>query len=111
MAAEADPPCRVTHLPATDEGVAMARPRTTVDITIRYDPAGNGWMTASIPSLPGTTSMGRTRAEARVNVLNALAARLAVAPDAAPVRRGREERLRLDLGLIRILDQGHGRAL
>jgi hypothetical protein len=30
-------------------------------------------MTASIPSQPGTISMGRTRAEARVNVLDALA--------------------------------------
>jgi predicted RNase H-like HicB family nuclease len=89
----------------------MGRPTTTVELTIRYEPSENGWMTASIPALPGTISMGRTRGEARENVLDAFAAMLAVNPATSPVGPAREERVRFDLGLLRVIDPGRGREL
>jgi predicted RNase H-like HicB family nuclease len=85
-------------------------PSTSVEFTIRYEPAGNGWLTALIPSLPGTVSMGRTRAEARANVLDALAQRLAAKPEPRTTR-GREERVQAQLGVVRVLDLSHGHGL
>jgi predicted RNase H-like HicB family nuclease len=85
----------------------MGRPTTSFEFTVRYEPAENGWMTASIPSLPGTISMGRTRAEARANVLDALAQMLAVTPEERPTR-GREERVHAQLGLVRVIEAGRG---
>jgi predicted RNase H-like HicB family nuclease len=82
-----------------------------VELTIRYEPAGNGWITSSIPAVPGTISMGRTRAEARANALNALAEMLAVTPEASDAPRARDERVRCDLGLLRVVDVGRGRSL
>jgi predicted RNase H-like HicB family nuclease len=88
----------------------MGRPTTSVEFTVRYDPAGEGWLTASIPSLPGTISMGRTRAEARANVLDALAQRLAVNPEPPPPN-AREERVQAQLGLVRVIDAWRARDL
>jgi predicted RNase H-like HicB family nuclease len=44
----------------------------TLQLTIVYEDAGNGWIMASIPQVPGTRSQGRTRDEARANVIGAL---------------------------------------
>jgi predicted RNase H-like HicB family nuclease len=44
----------------------------TVRLTIHYEDAGDGWIMASIPEVPGAISQGRTRQEARENVLDAL---------------------------------------
>ena len=33
---------------------------------------GDGWVLATIPEVPGAISQGRTRAEARTNVIDAL---------------------------------------
>lgn len=44
----------------------------TVQLTVHYEDAGDGWITASIPEVPGAISEGRTRQEARENVLDAL---------------------------------------
>jgi predicted RNase H-like HicB family nuclease len=43
-----------------------------VRLTIRYTDAGDGWVTAQIAEIPAAISEGRTRAEARENVLDAL---------------------------------------
>lgn len=41
-------------------------------LTIVYEDGGDGWIVASVPEVPGTMSQGRTRAEARENVIDAL---------------------------------------
>jgi predicted RNase H-like HicB family nuclease len=46
--------------------------RETVSLTIHFEDAGDGWVLASIPEVPGAISQGRTRAEARQNVIDAL---------------------------------------
>ncbi len=44
----------------------------TLRLTIVYEDGGDGWIVASIPEVPGTHSQGRTREEARENVIDAL---------------------------------------
>jgi predicted RNase H-like HicB family nuclease len=46
--------------------------REAIKLTIQYEDAGDGWVTATIPEVPGAISQGRTRAEARANVIDAL---------------------------------------
>lgn len=46
--------------------------REAINLTIHYEDAGNGWVLATIPEVPGAISQGRTRAEARTNVIDAL---------------------------------------
>ena len=41
-------------------------------LTIVYEPDEEGWIVASVPEVPGALSQGRTREEARANVINAL---------------------------------------
>jgi predicted RNase H-like HicB family nuclease len=41
-------------------------------LTIRYLDAGGGWITAQVAEIPGAISEGKTREEARSNVLDAL---------------------------------------
>jgi predicted RNase H-like HicB family nuclease len=41
-------------------------------LTIRYSDAGEGWITAQVAEIPGAISEGKTRSEARANVLDAL---------------------------------------
>jgi predicted RNase H-like HicB family nuclease len=48
-------------------------------LTIVYEDAGDGWVLARIPEVRGAISQGRTRAEARENVIDAL--RLMLKPD------------------------------
>jgi predicted RNase H-like HicB family nuclease len=43
-----------------------------LELTIVYDDACDGWTAASIAEVPGASSQGRTRAEARENVIDAL---------------------------------------
>jgi predicted RNase H-like HicB family nuclease len=61
-----------------------------LDLTIVYEPEEEGWILASIPEVPGVMSQGRTREEARANVIDAL--RLMLSPEPRPVddRRERE---------------------
>lgn len=51
-----------------------ALPTTTgsTEPSILYEEDGDGWIVASIPEVPGVFSQGRTRDEARTNVLDAL---------------------------------------
>jgi len=44
----------------------------TLRLTIVYEDGGDGWIVASIPEVPGTHSQGRSREEARENVIDAL---------------------------------------
>jgi predicted RNase H-like HicB family nuclease len=41
-------------------------------LTIVYEDGSDGWIVASIPEVPGAHSQGRTRAQARENVIDAL---------------------------------------
>ena len=41
-------------------------------LTIDYKTGDDGWIIASVPEVPGAHSQGRTRREARANVLDAL---------------------------------------
>lgn len=44
----------------------------TLRLRIEYEPGDDGWVIAQIPAVPGAMSQGRTREEARKNVLDAL---------------------------------------
>jgi len=60
----------------------------SLQLSIVYEDGGNGWIVASVPQVPGTHSQGRTREEARANVIDALKLMLAgddVTPDASRV--------------------------
>jgi predicted RNase H-like HicB family nuclease len=50
-----------------------------LNLTIVYEPGEDGWIVVSIPEIPGVLSQGRTRKEARENVLDAL--RLMLSPE------------------------------
>jgi predicted RNase H-like HicB family nuclease len=42
------------------------------ELTIIYERGEQGWWIATIPEVPGAFSQGRTKEEARANVLDAL---------------------------------------
>jgi predicted RNase H-like HicB family nuclease len=44
----------------------------TLTLTIVFEAGDSGWIVASIPEVPGTHGQGRTRDEARENVIDAL---------------------------------------
>ncbi len=44
----------------------------SLHLTIRYEDAGDGWITAQVAEVPGAISQGKTREEARANVVDAL---------------------------------------
>ncbi len=43
-----------------------------LELTIVYEDAGDGWITASVAEVSGANSQGRTREQARENVIDAL---------------------------------------
>jgi predicted RNase H-like HicB family nuclease len=59
----------------------MRRVSETLRLTIVYEDAGEGWVMATIPEVRGVFSQGRTRAEARENVIDALQLMLSPEPD------------------------------
>jgi predicted RNase H-like HicB family nuclease len=61
-----------------------------LDLTIVYEEGDDGWIVVSIPAVPGVLSQGRDRAEARENVLDALALMLSPEPVEAGDQRERE---------------------
>lgn len=69
-------------------GIVMEVPE--FDLTILYEQGEDGWTVASIPAVPGVLSQGRTQAEARDNVLDALALMLSPEPIAPGDERQRE---------------------
>jgi predicted RNase H-like HicB family nuclease len=71
-----------------------------LQMTITYDePDEDGWIVARVVDVPGAMSQGRTREEARENVVDALALMLAPDDDDASVAAGRSEQLDLTLSL------------
>ena len=44
----------------------------SLQVTIVYEQGEDGWIVASIPEVSGAHSQGRTREEARANVIDAL---------------------------------------
>lgn len=51
----------------------------SLELTVRYEDAGEGWVTAQVLEVPGAISEGRGRADARTNVIDAL--RTVLTPD------------------------------
>lgn len=41
-------------------------------LTINYEDAGDGWVTAQVAEIPGAISEGKSREEARQNAIDAL---------------------------------------
>jgi len=65
-------------------------------MTIAFDdPDEAGWIVARVVEVPGAISQGKTREEARENVLDALQVVLAPDDDDARVQAGRSEPLDL----------------
>jgi predicted RNase H-like HicB family nuclease len=62
----------------------------TLNLTIVYEPDEDGWIMVSIPEIPGVLSQGRTREEARENVIDALALMLSPEPSDTSDERERE---------------------
>jgi predicted RNase H-like HicB family nuclease len=60
------------------------------EVMIVYEDGGDGWIMSSIPAVPGVLSQGRTRDEARENILDALALMLSPEPAEAGDERERE---------------------
>ena len=59
-------------------------------LTIVYEEGEDGWVVASIPEIAGVFSHGRTREEARTNVIDALRLKLSPEPPDAEDQRERE---------------------
>jgi uncharacterized protein YegP (UPF0339 family)/predicted RNase H-like HicB family nuclease len=59
---------------AEEDSDAAGSEAITVSVTVPVDfeDAGDGWILAQVPGVPGAISQGRTRAEARENVIDAL---------------------------------------
>jgi predicted RNase H-like HicB family nuclease len=62
-------------------------------LTIVYEEGEDGWVIASIPEISGVYSQGRTREEARTNVIDALRLMLSPEPPDADDERERERLL------------------
>lgn len=62
----------------------------SLNLTIVYEDDEDGWIVASIPEIHGVHSQGRTREEARANVLDALQLMLSPEPSEADDIRERE---------------------
>jgi predicted RNase H-like HicB family nuclease len=54
-----------------------------IELTVVYENVEGGRVQATIPAVPGTITVGRTKAEARRNVRDALRLMLTTLPDAA----------------------------
>ena len=67
-------------------------------LTIAYEePDEEGWIVARVVEVPGALSQGRSREEARENVIDALRLMLSPDEDDADVAAGRSEQLDLTL--------------
>jgi predicted RNase H-like HicB family nuclease len=65
---------------------------TSIDFTIAFDePDEDGWIVARVLEIPGALSQGRTREQARENVLDAL--QTVLTPDAELAGQGSSEDL------------------
>lgn len=81
---------------AHDAIVAIVTER--LRLTVSYDePDEDGWIVARVVEVPGAISQGKTRVEARENVIDAL--RLMLSPDADD-RSATDENVELELQRI-----------
>ena len=67
------------------------------ELTIVYEDGDDGWILSSIPEVPGTMSQGRTRQEARANVIDALQLMLSPEPGQDARRSSDREPLTLTI--------------
>jgi predicted RNase H-like HicB family nuclease len=74
---------------AVNGGIVSLVPEQ-LDLTIVYEPGEDGWILASIPQVAGVFSQGRTREEARANVIDALRLMLSPEPSTTDDQRERE---------------------
>ena len=87
----------MTGLPSSP-GLRFGLMSDTLRLTITYDePDEDGWIVARVLQVPGAISQGRTRDEARENVIDALRVMLAPDDGDASVEAGRSEPLELTL--------------
>jgi len=70
----------------------------SLQLTIVYQDGDDGWIIASIPEVPGTISQGRTREEARENVIDAL--QLMLSPEPSDKRYESSDREALTLRIM-----------
>jgi predicted RNase H-like HicB family nuclease len=61
------------------DGAIIRGVSETLSLTVHFEDAGDGWVLATIAEVPGAISQGRTREEARENVIDAL--RTVLTPD------------------------------
>ncbi len=57
---------------ATTSRATLIDMSESLQVTIVFEEGEDGWIVASIPEVPGASSQGRTRDEARANVIDAL---------------------------------------
>jgi predicted RNase H-like HicB family nuclease len=72
----------------------------SIALTVVFEQVEGGHYQASVPAVPGTITTGRTRAEARANVRDALRMILTTEPDAARVATDTEQ-IELRIGRTR----------
>ncbi len=70
----------------------------SLELTVRYEDAGDGWVTAQVLEVPGAISEGRGRHEARANVIDALQTVLTPDEQLAGEAPGDRESLMLTVG-------------
>ena len=87
-----------TMSPARAEAILDGM-RDTLRLTIAFeDPDEEGWIVARVVEVPGALSQGRTREEARENVIDAL--RLMLTPDDGDPSVAGERTEPLDLTMV-----------
>lgn len=69
-ARDCGPPARATG--SVSESDTVSPMSESLRVTIVYEQGDDGWIVASVPEVPGTHSQGKTREEARANVIDAL---------------------------------------
>jgi predicted RNase H-like HicB family nuclease len=84
------------------------QPSQPLRLTVVYEPAEEGWTTATIPAVPGTLSAGSNQRKARENVLDALREMLSAPPE-VPQGAFRVEQVEIRLEVERAIDRGHER--
>ena len=63
---------RVRRFGSAIFSATVSRMSESLRVTIVFEQGEGGWIVASIPEVPGANSQGKTREEARENVIDAL---------------------------------------
>lgn len=75
----------------SSKGSTVSGVSDTLELSIVYESGDSGWVIASIPEVRGVHSQGRTREEARANVIDALQLMLSPEPGEPGDSRKREQ--------------------